>query len=284
MPIMNPQYSGMRYPSSYGMEQPMSQLQHQAPHLQAQSTSSLPSAPSSGNAPTPTPGSDRSNANINDEDQVRQPREDDASQTLAQAGGQQPQRSQQQQSDQGIHSQGPTQQQQIPMPYGVPPNAYFSAGMGMPPRGPGYAQFVTSPQQIAGRPGVSPYSIYPMQPGGMPQNIQMRGPSANPYYPGPNGPMPYPHGAHMGYPIMDDGGRGRGGRSSNNGRGGRGRGGRSGRGGRGRSNYNNNNHNSGGNTSKNSQQQYNHQPTQQQQPAFSNQQGQSNNTSSNKSD
>merc|ERR1711957_338953 len=152
-------------------------------------------------------------------------------------------------------------QQQIPMPYNVPPNAYFSAGMGMPPRGPGYTQFVAGPQQIAGRPGVPPYGIYPMQPGGMPQNIQMRGPNATPYYPGPNGPMPYPPGAHMVYPMMDDGGRGRGGR---------GRGGRSGRGGRGRSNYNNNNPNSG----KNSQQHYNHHQSQQQQPSVPQQQGQ----------
>jgi len=289
MPIMNPQYSGMRYPSSYGMEQPMSQMQHQAPHVQAQATPSVPSAPGSGNVPTPTPISGLSNANVNDDDQARQQREDDVSQTLAQAGGQQqqPQRSQQQQSDQTIHSQGPPQQQQIPMPYNVPPNAYFSAGMGMPPRGPGYAQFVAGPQQIAGRPGVPPYGIYPMQPGGMPQNIQMRGPNATPYYPGPNGPIPYPPGAHMGYPMMDDGGRGRGGRSSNSGRGGRGRGGRSGRGGRGRSNYNNSsnsNHNSSGNGSKNSQQQYNHHQSQQQQPPLSQQQSQSGNTSSNKSD
>jgi len=181
--------------------------------------------------------------------------------------------------------QGPPQQQQIPMTYNVPPNGYFSAGIGMPPRGPGYAQFVAGPQQIAGRPGVPPYGIYPMQPGGMPQNMQMRGPNATPYYPGPNGPIPYPPGAHMGYPMMDDGGRGRGGRSSNSGRGGRGRSGRSGRG-RGRSNYNNstnNNHNANGNGGKNSQQQYNHHQSQQQQTSVSQQQGQSGNSSSNKS-
>jgi len=259
MPIMNPQYSGMSYPSSY---QPMSQMQHQAPHVQAQAT---PSAPNSGNAPTPTPGGGPSNANANDDE--------DASQTGGQQ--QQPQRSQQQQSDQSVHSQGPPQQQQIPTSYNVPPNAYFQPGMGMPR--PGYPQFVAGPQ--LGRPGVPPYGIYPMQPGGMPQNIQMRGPNATPYYPGPNGPMPYPPGAHMGYPMMDDGGRGRGGRSSNGGRGGRGRGGRSGRGGRGRSNYNNNNPNSG----KNSQQHYNHHQSQQQQPSVPQQQGQPGN-SSNKSD
>mmetsp|Transcript_887 Transcript_887/g.1865 ORF Transcript_887/g.1865 Transcript_887/m.1865 type:complete len:886 (+) Transcript_887:270-2927(+) len=274
--VINPQYPGMRYPTSYGIEQPIPQMQHQAPP-----STSIPSAPSSGNAPTPTTGIDRSIPNSNDDEQGQQRREDETSQTLAQGGGQQSQRSQQQQPDQSVHSQASTQQQQIPLPYSVPPNAYFSPGMGIPPRGPGYAQFVAGP---AGRPGVPQYGIYPMPPGGMPQNIQMRGPGTNPYYPGPNGPIPYPPGAHMGYPIMDDGGRGRGGRSSNSGRGGRGRGGRSGRGGRGRSNYNNS-HNSGGTSGKNSQQQYNHQHTQQQQqPQFSNQQAQSGNTSSNKSD
>jgi len=276
MPIMNPQYPGMRYTPYNGMEQPMSQMQHQAPHVQVQTTP-VPSAPSSGNAPTPTPGSGPSNTSVSNDDQGQQQREEDASQTPAQAGGQQqqPQRAQQQQSDQNVHSQGPPQQQQIPMPYNVPPNAYFSAGMAMPPRGPGYPQFVAGgPQQIPGRPGVPPYAMYPMQQGGMPQNMQMRGPNGNPYYP-PNAPMPYPPGGHMGYPMMDDGGRGRGGRSSNGGRGGRGRGGRGGRG-RGRSNYNN--------TGKTSQQQYNNHQSQQHQPSASQQQGQSGNGSSNKSD
>jgi len=268
MPMMNPQYPGMRYPSAYGMEQPMSQMQHQAPHTQA--TPSVPSAPSSGNAPTPTPGSGPSTTASSD-DEGRQQGGDDSSQTQAPAGGQQPQRSQEQQAGQPGHSQGQPQQQ-MPMPYNVPPNAYFSAGMAMPPRGPGYPQFVGGPQQIAGRPGVPPYGIYPMQPGGMPQNMQMRGPNGAPYYPGPNGPMPYPPNAHM-YPMMDDGGRGRGGRNSNGGRGGRGRGGRSGRGGRGRSNYNNNG--SGGK---------NYHQSQQQAPASQQQGGQSGNNSSSKSD
>lgn len=246
MPMMNPQYPGMRYP--------VSQMQHQAP----QATPSVPSAPSSGNAPTPTPaGSGPSSSASTSNDEQGQQNNEEASQ--ASAGQQQPQRSQQ--SDQSVHSQGPPQQQ-MPMQYNVPPNAYFSGGMGMPPRGPGY-QFVTGPQQMAGRPGVPPYGMYPMQPGGMPQNMQMRGPNGAPYYPGPNGPMSYPPNAHM-YPMMDDGGRGRGGRSSNGGRGGRGRGGRSGRGGRGRSNYNNN-----GNGGKNYQSQ---------------QQPQQNNAPSNKSD
>eukprot|EP00531_Pseudo-nitzschia_arenysensis_P006491 CAMPEP_0116124068 /NCGR_PEP_ID=MMETSP0329-20121206/5089_1 /TAXON_ID=697910 /ORGANISM="Pseudo-nitzschia arenysensis, Strain B593" /LENGTH=819 /DNA_ID=CAMNT_0003618035 /DNA_START=211 /DNA_END=2670 /DNA_ORIENTATION=+ len=272
MPMMNPQYPGMRYPSSYGMEQPMSQMQHQAPHVQAQATPSVPSAPSSGNAPTPTPGSGPSNTTSSD-DEGRQQQSEDSSQTQTQtqASGQQQSQRSQQQPDQPVHSQGPPQQQ-IPMPYNVPPNAYFSAGMAMPPRGPGYPQFVGGPQQIAGRPGVPPYGMYPMQPGGMPQNMQMRGPNGGAYYTGPNGPMPYPPNAHM-YPMMDDGGRGRGGRSSNGGRGGRGRGGRSGRGGRGRSNYNNNG--GGKNT------QYN-QHQSQQQPAAS--QSQSGNNSSSKSD
>ena len=61
--MMNPNYSGMRYPSSYGMEQPMAQMQHQAPLVQAPATPSVQSAPSSGNAPTPTSGSGSSNTN-----------------------------------------------------------------------------------------------------------------------------------------------------------------------------------------------------------------------------
>mmetsp|Transcript_37150 Transcript_37150/g.42758 ORF Transcript_37150/g.42758 Transcript_37150/m.42758 type:complete len:999 (-) Transcript_37150:1211-4207(-) len=282
VPMINPQYQGMRYPpASYGIEQTMPQMQHQPPHTQA--APSVPSDPSSGNAPTPTPGSGLS---IGNEDDSTRTSRDGNDTSQKQGGGQQqpPQRSQQQQLDQpqGPPHQQQTQQQQIPIPYNVPPGAYFTAGgiPGMPPRGPGYAQFVTGPQQIAGRPGAPPYGIYPMQPGGMPPNMQMRGPNGVPFYPGPNGPIPYPPGAHMGFPMMDDGGqadfRNRGARSSsssssNNGRG---RGRTRSNSGRGRSNNNNNsnynnnnNHNSSGTSSgKNTQQQYNnYQPPQQQQ-------------------
>ncbi|VEU33499.1 unnamed protein product [Pseudo-nitzschia multistriata] len=280
MSMMNPQYAGMRYASSYGMEQHMSQMQHQGPHVQAQATPSISSAPNSGNAPTPTTGggSSSGNANASEEDPARPSREgDEGSQSQTQGSGQQqpPQRSQQQQPDQPVQPQGPPQQQQQ-MPVQFQPNAYFTPGMAMPPRGPGYAQFVGGPQQIGGRPGVPQYGIYPMQPGGMPPNMQMRGPNGAPYYSAtPNGHMPYPPSSHMGYPIMDDAGRGRGGRNNNGGRGGRGRSGRTGpRGGRGRSNYNSNSNNG----SKNTQQQYSQQSQQQQPPP------QSSNDSSNKSD
>jgi hypothetical protein len=179
-----------------------------------------------GSPPTPT----------NDDDST--PTHDDSSQPSASA--QQQQRSQQ-------HDQGQPQQHQIPMPYGVPPGAYFPGSMGMPR--PGFPQFVTGPQ-MPGRP-VAPFGVFPMQPGGIPPNMQMRGPNGAPYYPGPNGPMPYPPGTYMGHGMIDDGGgdpnyRGRGGRGpgGGRGRGGRGRGGRS----RGRS-YNNHHPNSGGNNS-----------------------------------
>mmetsp|Transcript_24754 Transcript_24754/g.52307 ORF Transcript_24754/g.52307 Transcript_24754/m.52307 type:complete len:896 (-) Transcript_24754:1301-3988(-) len=284
MPMMNPQFPGMRYPPSYGMEQHMSQMQHQAPHVQAQAPPSISSAPSSGNAPTPTPGSgsNTGNSNTNDDDPARPPREgEDTSQSQTQTNGQQqpPQRPQQQQPDQPVQPQGPPQQ----MPMGYAPSAYFP-GMGMPQQRPGYAPFVPGPQQIAGRPGVSPY-MYSIQPGGIPPNMPMRGPNNGPYYAGPNGHIPYhPPGGHMGY-MMEDGGRGRGGRNSNGGRGGRGRGGRTGRGGRGRSNYNNanHNHNANGNVGKHTQQQYNHHQSQQQAPPQQ-QQSQSGNDSANKTD
>ena len=82
--------------------------------------------------------------------------------------------------------------------------------------------------------------MYPMQPGGMPPNAQVRGPGA-PYYGGPVTPVQYPPGPYVGHNMMDDessfrgGGRGggRGGRGSGRGRGGR----RGGRGGRGYNSY-----------------------------------------------
>lgn len=245
VPIINPQYQNMRYPPSYGFES-LSQIQQPITHLQA--APSIPSAQNSGNVPTTTKGVV---SNADEDDSTRLTREgEDISQK-------QPVR-QQQQSDPTSQPQGQTnhqqpQQHQIPIPYNVPPGSYFAGGIpGIPSRaGGGYAQFITGPQQIAGRPGGPPYGIYPMQPGAMPHNMQMRGHSGVPYYPGPNGPIPYPPGAHMGYPIMDEGGgtdfRNRGGRSSapsssNNGRGrGRQRGSINGRG-RGRSNNNSNNH------------------------------------------
>jgi len=247
VPIINPPYQNMRYPPSYGFES-LSQIQQPITHLQA--APSIPSAPNSGNVPTTTTGVV---SNADEDDSTRLTREgEDISQK-------QPVR-QQQQSDPTSQPQGQTnhqqpqqQQHQIPIPYNVPPGSYFTGGIpGIPSRaGGGYAQFITGPQQIAGRPGGPPYGIYPMQPGAMPHNMQMRGHSGVPFYPGPNGPVPYSPGAHMGYPIMDEGGgtdfRNRGGRSSapsssNNGRGrGRQRGSINGRG-RGRSNNNSNNH------------------------------------------
>mmetsp|Transcript_11702 Transcript_11702/g.21592 ORF Transcript_11702/g.21592 Transcript_11702/m.21592 type:complete len:276 (-) Transcript_11702:1204-2031(-) len=147
------------------------------------------------------------------------------------------------------------QQQQMSMPYNMPPGAYFAGGaMGMPPRGPAYPpQFVAGPP-MPGRPGVAPYGVFPMPPGGVPPNMQMRGPNGAPYYPGPNGPMPYPPGAYMGHGMMDDGGdpnyRGRGGRGPGGGRGNRRPGGRSRGGGRGgRGSYNSHHQNAGGSNS-----------------------------------
>jgi hypothetical protein len=157
----------------------------------------------------------------------------------------------------------PPQQQQHQMPYGygVPlPAGYYGAGMAMHPRGPGYPpQFVGGPQ-VQGGPPFRP--MYPMQPGGIPPNMHIRGPGGTPYYPGPNGPIPYPPGAYVGHGgggggMMDDSDpsfMGRGGRGPVGGGGtGRGRARRGGRaGGRGGPNggtggrgnyppYNNNN-------------------------------------------
>jgi LsmAD domain/Ataxin 2 SM domain len=261
MVMMPPQYGGMRYPPQYGRDQPMPPLQHhQGPPVHG-AMPAVPAGPIIGNAPSTTGSVPQS---INDDDSA--PTQDDGS-----ASTQQQQRPQQQTPDQ----QGqPQQQQQMGMPYGVPPGAYYPSTM--MPR-PGYTQFVTGPQQIPGRPGVAPYGVFPMQPGGMPPNMQMRGPNGAPYYAAPNGPMPYPPGGYMGHGMMDDSGgdpnfRGRG-RGPGLGRGrGRGRGGRSGRG---RGSYNTNHHqnssgnNSGRNTPQQTQQQQ-HQsvsaPPQQQDP------------------
>ncbi|KAL3923872.1 MAG: hypothetical protein SGILL_001396, partial [Bacillariaceae sp.] len=188
MHVMNPQYAGMRYP------QPVPQMPPQGQQMQ---TGGPPApAPASGNAPAPgsTP------AGANDDDSA--PTQDGDSSQPSTGGQQKPQQS-------GSDQQGPPsqQQQQMAMPYGVPPGAYFPGGaMAMPPRGPGYPpQFVAGPQQIPGRPGVAPYGMFPMQAGGMPPNMPMRGPNGAPYYPGPNGPMPYPPGAYMAHGMMEDG-------------------------------------------------------------------------------
>ena len=119
----------------------------------------------------------------------------------------------------------------------------------MHPRGPvgphpGYhPQFVGGPQQIPVGPSGAPYRhMYPMQPGGMGPNAQLRG---APYYGGPGAPVPYPSGAYVGHNMMEDESSfrgGGGGRNSGRGRGGgrtgRGRKGTGGRSGGGR-NYSN---------------------------------------------
>lgn len=244
MPMMNPQFQGMGYPSQYqGVDPNMGQMQ--APPQQQHSEQ--------GGAPVPPPiassdssaaaGNAQSSVSGDDENASQQQQEDDSSQHTAP-----------QQLQQG---------QQMGMPYNVPPpGAYFGAGgMPMHPRGPGYPpQFTGGPQQMGVGPG-GRYPMYPMQPGGMPPNMHMHGPGGAPYYPGPGGPVPYPPAAYGGgHGMMEDGDpnfRGRGGRGPG-GRGGRGRGGR-GRGGRGRGQYNNNfsggngNNNSGRNTPQQSQ-------------------------------
>jgi hypothetical protein len=251
IPIVTPQYSAMSYPPQFGRDQHMPPVHHlQGAPVQAPMPST--SSSTSGNVPL-------SVGPTTDDDST--PTHDDPSQPLADAQQQQ-QRSQQ-------HDQGQSQHQQMSMPYGVPPGAYFPGTVGFPR--PGYPQFVTGPP-IPGRPGVAPFGVFPIQPGGIPQNMPMRGPNGVPYYPGPNTPMAYPAGTFIGHGMMDDGGgdpnyRGRGGRGSG---GGRGRGGR-GRAGRGRGrSYNNHHQSSGGNNSgRNTPQQ-----TQQQNPQSVSQQQQ----------
>lgn len=228
MPMMNPQFAGgVRYQQGYGGmdQQHMPQMQpHQAQHVNSSTHGS--------GAPSPAPGSTEENPAL---------AQQDAEGTISQSSDAQPQQGQ---------AQPPPPQQQVPVPYGVPPpGAYYGGGMGMHPRGPGgphpgyHPQFVGGPQQIPVGPNGAPYRhMYPMQPGGMPSNPQVRGPGA-PYYGGPGTPVPYPPGGYAGHNnMMDDesafrnGGRGggTGGRTSR----GRGRGRGSSRGGRGRGNYN----------------------------------------------
>ncbi|KAG7346949.1 LsmAD domain containing protein [Nitzschia inconspicua] len=258
MPMMSPQYGGMRYPPQFGRDQTMAQMQH---HQGQPPQGAMPPSASSGPGNAVSTSSSPTNAN----DGEGTPSHDDSSHPSS--AQQQHQRSQHQPPDQ----QG-LPHQQLSMPYGVPPGAYFPGAMGMPR--PGYPQFVPGPQQIQGRPGVAPYGVFPMQPGGIPPNMQMRGPNGAPYYPGPNGPMPFPPGAYMGHAMMDDGGgdpnyRGGRGRGPAPGRGGRGRG-RGGRG-RGRGSYNNNQNSSGNNSGRSTPQQQPQQTvsTQQQGPISS---------------
>lgn len=214
MPMMSPQYPGMRYPSHQfaGVDQHVAQTQiqqqaHQPQHTQASKSPAPVSTQSSAPTSAPVTGSSE------DESTQQQAQESDASQ-----------QSQQEQQSQPPQQQ---QQQQMPMQYG----AYFT-GSGMPMHTrPGYP-YVGNPQQIPVRPGGTPYAhMYPMQSSAMAPNMHMRGPGGTPYYPGPGGgPMPnYPPGGYHGHGIMDEndpGFRGRGGR----GPGGRGRGRRGGRG------------------------------------------------------
>ena len=230
--MMAPQFpGGVRYQAAYaGMEhQHMQQMPpHQPQHLYA-------SAHGSG-APSPAPGVA--------EDDTSQAQQDNAEGGAASQSQQQPSQQQQQQ-----------QQQVPPVPYGAVPPPYYAGGMGMHQRGPsgphpGYhPQFVGGPQQIPVGPGGGPYRhMYPMQPGGMAPNAQVRGPGGAPYYGGPGAPVPYPPGAYVGLNMMEDESNfrgGGGGRNSGRGRGGgrTGRGGRrgGGRGGGGR-NFNNSYH------------------------------------------
>jgi chemotaxis protein histidine kinase CheA len=248
MHMINPQYPGMRYP------QPVPQMPLQGQQMQTGGPGAIPATNSNASAAGAT-------AAVTNDDDSTPTQDGDSSQPSA--GGQQ--KPQQPGSDQP----GPPTQHQMAMAYAVPPGAYFAGGsMAMPPRVPGYPpQFVAGPQQIPGRPGV--YGMFPMQPGGMPPNMPMRGPNGAPYYPGPNAPMPYPPGAFMGHGMMEDGindpnfrGRGRGPS------GGRGRGrGRGGGRGRGRGGYNNNHlPNSGNSSGRNTPQQQQTNPELQQQP------------------
>lgn len=195
--MMNPQFAGVRYQAPYtGMEQHVSQIQvHQAQHSHPSSSQASGVASASGQ-----------NSEIDSGNS-----EGDASQ----------------------HPPTPQpQQQQLQIGYNVPPPAaYFGGGMTIHPRGPGYPpQFVGATQQVPVGPAGAPYrQLYPMQPGGMPPNMHIRGPTGAPYYPGPNGPIPYPPSAFVGHGMMDEdpGFRGRGRGPSGRGRrarGGRGRG------------------------------------------------------------
>ena len=195
LPMINPQFPGVRYQTPYtGMEPHVPQIQsHQASHSQP--------------PPSSASGSSGASAQGNSEIDSGNPEGDTSQQPP------------------------PPQPQQLQMAYNVPPpGAYFGGGMALHPRGPGYPpQFVGAPQQVPVGPAGAPYrQLYPMQPGGMPPNLHLRGPTGAPYYPGPNGPIPYPPGSYVGHSMMDDsdpGFRGRGrvpngrGRRARNGRG-----------------------------------------------------------------
>eukprot|EP00526_Cylindrotheca_closterium_P006834 CAMPEP_0113635842 /NCGR_PEP_ID=MMETSP0017_2-20120614/18689_1 /TAXON_ID=2856 /ORGANISM="Cylindrotheca closterium" /LENGTH=739 /DNA_ID=CAMNT_0000546651 /DNA_START=45 /DNA_END=2264 /DNA_ORIENTATION=+ /assembly_acc=CAM_ASM_000147 len=212
MPMMNPQFQGMRYAPQYqSMDPQMAPMQTPQPqHAEP--------------APAATPAGEEAVA---------------AGEPAPAKAGEGESGSQQQQPDDSSQQSAP--QQQFQMQYNVPPpQAYYGAGgMQMHPRGPQYpGQFVGNPQQMPVVPaGTRGYPVYPMQPGGMPPNMHMRGPNGNPYYGGPGAPPgPYGGGSYGGHGMMEDSDpnfRGRGGRGP--GRGGRGR--RNGRG-RGRGGYN----------------------------------------------
>lgn len=218
MPMMNPpQFQGMRYAPQYqSMDPQMAAMQSPQPQHAEPAPAATPAGEEAVVAGAP-----------------------------AKPGEGEPEAQQQQADDSSQQSQRQQQFQQ--MQYNVPPpGAYYGAGgMQMHPRGPQYpGQFVGNPQQIPVVPaGTRGYPVYPMQPGGMPPNMHVRGPNGNPYYGGPGGAPPGPYGgggggSYGGHGMMEDGGDpnfrgGRGGRGP--GRGGRGR--RNGRG-RGRGGYN----------------------------------------------
>lgn len=228
MPMMNPPQfpGGVRYAAAgYGMDQSQQQQQqqHMAQQMQAQ-PQHAPPAHGSG-APSPNPAS-------TDENAAQAPQQEGGEAAPAAPAAPMPQQPQQ-------PGQPPQQQPQVPVPYGVPPAPYYGGQM-MHPRGPGaphpgyHPQFVGGPPQMVGQAGGPYRHMYPMNPGGMAPNVQVRGPA--PYYAGPV-PVPYPPNQYVNHNMMDDDPGFRGGQGRGRGRGGgRGRGRRGGRGGR---NYNN---------------------------------------------
>ena len=208
--MINPPYAGMRYPPQYlAMDQPGGPQIQPLQQLPANGVKSGTASPA-GNGP-PMGGEGDSTGAMQQEGESSQPSV----------------------PIQGPQTQQPHQQQQIPVPYNMPPGAYFPAGgMPMHPRGPGGypPQYVGGPQMSVPQGGPYGRQMYPMQPNGMPPNM-MRGPGGAPYYAGPSGPMPYPPNAY-GHGMIDDDGGYRGGRVQGRGRGrGRGRAGGRGRGG-----------------------------------------------------
>lgn len=218
--MMNPgQYPGMRYPIHYpGMEHP----QHPMPHMHQMHQQQPPPASTSVFSDAP------SLANISDEGSVPQqqpqPQEGDgvSAESSPQEAPQQP-------------PPPPPPQHHMPMqqPFMHYPVGYYNPAMGMHPQI--HPQQFMHPHMAA----LMQRQMYPMQ-AGMPPNM-MRAP---PYYPGPNGPMPYPMYGGGGYGEEDglnNNGRGRGRGGTRGGRTARGQGRGSGMGarigGRGRHGY-----------------------------------------------